>query len=216
MTTQLKSHPQGHSQARPHSSVGQPGKTEKPSTAPALKWCYPFPRKRGGEETDPQTFYQALGVMNDGYFPLAVNGFPHGGVHFGAESASSVDQSGGVRLIADGEIVAYKLDRAYPHLQYAKGSYWALYSTGFVLTRHRMTLPPAPGATTPQPTDETLTFFSLALHMADWSTYAADTKLARPGWWLGVETYRATGKERYEQSGAAGAFVYTAPQAGAT
>ncbi|QYD71235.1 lytic transglycosylase domain-containing protein [Paraburkholderia edwinii] len=216
MTTQLKSHPQGHSQARPHSSVGQPGKTEKPSTAPALKWCYPFPCKRGGEETDPQTFYQALGVMNDGYFPLAVNGFPHGGVHFGAESASSVDQSGGVRLIADGEIVAYKLDRAYPHLQYAKGSYWALYSTGFVLTRHRMTLPPAPGATTPQPTDETLTFFSLALHMADWSTYAADTKLARPGWWPGVETYRATGKERYEQSGAAGAFVYTAPQAGAT
>jgi hypothetical protein len=216
MTTQLKSHPQGHSQPHSHSSAVQTAKTEKPARPPALKWCYPFPCKRGGEETDPQTFYQALGVMNDGYFPLAVNGFPHGGVHFGAESASSVDQSGGVRLIADGEIVAYKMDRDYPHLQFTKGSCWALYSTGFVLTRHRMTLPPAPGATTPQPADETLTFFSLVMHMADWSTYASEAKLARPGWWLGVDTYRITGKERHAQSGAAGVYVYTAPQAGAT
>jgi hypothetical protein len=215
MTTQLKAHPQGHAQPHPHSSAAQTANTEKPVRPPSLKWCYPFPCKRGGEETDPQTFYHALGMMNDGYFPLAVNGFPHGGVHFGAESASSVDQSGGVRLIVDGEIVAYKLDRAYPHLQFTNGSRWALYSTGFVLTRHRMTLPLAPGTTAPQPADETLTFFSLALHMADWSTYAADPKLARPGWWLGVDTYRVTGKERCEQSRASGAFVYTAPQAGA-
>jgi predicted chitinase len=213
MTTQLKSHPQAH--PRPHSSAAQTAKAAKPVRPPSLKWCYPFPCKRGGEETDPQTFYQALGLMNDGYFPLAVNGFPHGGVHFGAESAASVDQSGGVRLIADGEIVAYKLNHAYPQLQFTKGSCWALYSTGFVLTRHRITLPLAPGTTVPQPADETLTFFSLVLHMADWGTYAADTKLARPGWWLGVDTYRVTGKERCEQSSAAGAFVYTAPQAAA-
>ncbi|CAB3753747.1 hypothetical protein [Paraburkholderia humisilvae] len=58
-----------------------------------MKWCYPFPRKGGGEVTDPQVFYHALGQMTDGFFPLGVNGFPHGGVHFGAMSAACVDQS---------------------------------------------------------------------------------------------------------------------------
>jgi len=219
MTTSLKSSPHGHTPSHPHASAAQTAKSAKPAKPvrqPALKWCYPFPCKRGGEETDPQTFYQALGMMSDGYFPLAVNGFPHGGVHFGAGSAASVDQSGGVRLIADGEIVAYRLDHAYAHLQFTKGSCWALYSTGFVLTRHRMTLPRAPGTTAPRPADETLTFFSLALHMADWSTYDADAKLARPGWWLGVDTYRVTGKERDEHSGAAGAFCFTEPQTATT
>ncbi|MFC0691753.1 hypothetical protein [Paraburkholderia humisilvae] len=126
-----------------------------PSTAPAhvvapppaLKWCYPFPRKGGGEVTDPQVFYHALGQMTDGFFPLGVNGFPHGGVHFGAMSAACVDQSGGVRLHADGEIVAYRIDGRYPHLKFRQDSRWALYSTGFVLVRHRMTLPPPPGHT---------------------------------------------------------------------
>lgn len=184
------------------------------SPAPPLTWRYPFPARDGKEVTDPQTFYNATGAMSDGFFPLGVNGFPHGGIHFGAASASRVDQSKGVRVIADGEIVAFKIDDAYPHLHFTQTRRWALYSTGFVLVRHKMTMPPAPRSTTAQPADETLTFFSLYMHMADWSTYLADGKLARPGWWPGVDAFRIGAKDTQTGGGATGAFVWTAPTAG--
>lgn len=163
---------------------------------------------------DPQTFYAALGSMSDGFFPLGVNGFPHGGVHFGPGSASRVGQSRGVRVIADGDIVAYKLDDSYPHLQFTQTRRWALYSTGFVLVRHKMTMPQAAKSTATQPANETLTFFSLYMHMADWSTYLADGTLTRPGWWRGVTAFRIGAKDTQVGGGAAGAFVYTAPTAG--
>lgn len=184
------------------------------STTQSLAWHYPFPGKDGKEIADPQIFYGALGAMSDGFFPLGVNGFPHGGIHFGAASASRLDQAKGVQAIAEGEIVAFKIDDAYPHLRYTQTRRWAWYSTGFVLVRHRLTMPRAPGSSAAQPADETLTFFSLYMHMADWSTYLSDGKLARPGWWPGVDAFRIGSKDRQLGGGASGAFVFTAPTAG--
>lgn len=183
-------------------------------SAPSLRWHYPFSTRDGKEITDPQIFYGALGAMSDGFFPLGVNGFPHGGIHFGAASGSRVDQSKGVQVIADGEIVAFKIDDAYPHLHYTQTRRWAWYSTGFVLVRHKMTMPPAPGTTSPQPADETLTFFSLYMHMADWNTYLSNGALVRPGWWPGVDAFRIGANDTQMGGGTAGAFVYTAPTAG--
>ena len=199
--------PQNHPPAPQNNPASAP-------TATSLTWRYPFSAKDGKEITDPQIFYGALGAMSDGFFPLGVNGFPHGGVHFGPASGSRVDQSKGVRVIANGDIVAYKLDDTYPHLQFTQTRHWALYSTGFVLVRHKMTMPPAPGSSAPQPEDETLTFFSLYMHMADWSTYLADDKLDRPGWWLGVDAFRIKAKDTQIGGGASGAFVLTAPMHG--
>lgn len=186
--------------------------------APALAWAYPFPSANHKEIADPQTLHHALSSMDDGFFPLGVNGFPHGGVHFGNGSATQLNQSGGVRCIADGEIVAHKLDRAYPHLQFSDGK-WAAYSTGFVLVRHRLALPPAPKSTGAQPADETHDIYSLYMHMADWYVYLADGKLDRPYWW-DVEAYRIRSKDRQSPppdgapDGAVGAFVWTEPKAG--
>ncbi|CAB3790922.1 hypothetical protein LMG28614_03196 [Paraburkholderia ultramafica] len=186
-----------------------------PQPASSQVWRYPFPAKDGKEITDPATLYRALGRMEDGYFPLGVNGFPHGGVHFGAGSTRELNQSAGVRVIANGAIVAFKLDDAYPHIQFTQDHRWGMYSTGFVLVRHQMTMPPAPGSTAAQPADETLTFYSLYMHMADWSTYLADGNLVRPGWWPGVDAYRIGNKDRHtgstSDSGEAGAFVCQGP-----
>jgi hypothetical protein len=186
----------------------------QPAGPASLKWCYPFPDRNGKEITDPQDVYSALARMEDGFFPLGVNGFPHGGVHFGEGSTSLLDQSGGARSIANGEIVAYRIDEAYPQLHFTQNGRWAMYSTGFVLMRHRMTLPPAPGSTGPQPSDETLTFYSLYMHLADWATYLSNDTLKRPGWWLGVEAYRIQGKDQQNGGGSQGALVRTAPKAG--
>ncbi|WP_321951739.1 lytic transglycosylase domain-containing protein [Paraburkholderia bannensis] len=186
---------------------------DTPAT-PSLNWRYPFPARDGKEITDPQIFYGALSAMSDGFFPLGVNGFPHGGIHFGAASSSRIDQSKGVRVIADGDIVAFKIDDAYPHLHYTQTRHWAWYSRGFVLVRHTMTMPRAPGSTGAQPADETLTFFSLYMHMADWATYLSDCKLVRPDWWPGVDVFRIGTKDTQIGGGAPGAMVYTAPTAG--
>jgi hypothetical protein len=196
-----------------HPATSQNDSADAPAASP-LTWRYPFPAKDGKEITDPQIFYSALGAMSDGFFPLGVNGFPHGGIHFGPASGSRLDQSKGVRVIAEGDIVAYKLDDTYPHLQFTQTRHWAMYSTGFVLVRHKMTMPRAPGSSGAQPADETLTFFSLYMHMADWSTYLADGKLDRPGWWLGVDAFRIGAKDAQIGGGASGAFVRTAPTPG--
>ncbi|MEX3899160.1 pesticin C-terminus-like muramidase [Paraburkholderia youngii] len=196
-------------------SPPQPAHEQRPE--PPKVWRYPFLARGGKEITDPQILYWALGRMEDGFFPLGVNGFPHGGVHFGAASARDLDQNAGVRVIANGEIVAFKLDDAYSHIQFTQDHRWGMYSTGFVLVRHKMTMPPAPGSTAAQPADETLTFYSLYMHMADWATYLANGDLVRPGWWPGVDAFRIGNKQRQigstDAEGVAGAFVYQEPKA---
>ncbi|OUL84267.1 muramidase [Paraburkholderia hospita] len=126
----------------------------------------------------------------------------HGGIHFDAGTGTVVKQGDGVRAIADGDVVAYRLDSAYPELTYpTTPPRHALYSTGFVLVRHRLALPPAPkppgtppgasgasgasatavapaeasGAQASQtyqpPADEVLEFYSLYMHQLDWKGY---------------------------------------------
>lgn len=154
-------------------------------------WSYPF-RAVGesGEVTDPQVYFDALARAANGFYPMGSNGLWHGGVHFDEHTAALLDQSA-VRCIADGEVVAYRIDKAYPTTDYeeVKG---APYSTGFVLVRHRLALPPAPtspatatgtdaGAAAEAP--ECLTFFSLYMHLLDCAGYQADPSLPRPAFW---------------------------------
>lgn len=152
------------------------------------KWAYPL-KVGGAEATDPQQYYVALAKAKDGYYPLGANGIWHGGVHFD-DSTGLVADLAEVRCIADGEVVAYRIDNAYPKSDY--GSTQAIYSTGFVLIKHRLEVPSppapapaagaAPAAATPGPS---LTFYSLYMHLLDWAGYTANPTLARPPFWSG-------------------------------
>ncbi|MEX3932701.1 hypothetical protein AB4Y32_12975 [Paraburkholderia phymatum] len=136
-----------------------------------------------------------------GFYPLGLNGMYHGGIHFDAGTGGKLKQRDGVRAIADGEVVAYRLDSTYPELTYpTTPPRYTLYSTGFVLIRHRRVLPrrpntsgtsgpsggtstaeaPASGAPAtpaggPQayqpPADDVLEFYSLYMHRLDWKGY---------------------------------------------
>ncbi|MEE5129841.1 hypothetical protein V2J82_05250 [Pseudomonas alliivorans] len=151
------------------------------------KWSYPL-KVGTAEATDPQQYYQALAKAKDGYYPLGANGLWHGGVHFD-EATGLVGDLTEVRCIADGEVVAYRIDEAYPKSDY--GSTQAVYSTGFVLVKHRLEVPspPAPKAVPGAPPTPaaapmpSLTFFSLYMHLLDWEGYKANPSLARPGFW---------------------------------
>lgn len=180
--------------------------TPTPAPAPQwtpLNWSFPFAPK-SGNPADPQTWLHALAGADGGFYPLGSNGMFHGGIHFDAGTGSDLKQDDGVRAIADGYVVAYRLDSKYPELTYpTTPPRYALYSSGFVLVRHRLVLPPAPkpagspagasgasgasapaatpaaasGAQAPQtyepPADEVLEFYSLYMHQLDWAGYQA-------------------------------------------
>ncbi|TWI04673.1 putative chitinase [Luteimonas cucumeris] len=183
---------------------------ESPKTPePIRKWAYPFKRRgdpkskdaKAAEVTDPSIYFEALATAEDGFYPIGANGLWHGGIHFGSQTGNVLAQDEGVRCIADGEVIAYRIDSAYPQVEYECGK--AIYSKGFVLVKHRLQLPPAPKKTatdakagdktaasqpaTPdsrQSAEEpTLTFFSLYMHLLDWTGHEAGKALARPAFW---------------------------------
>jgi hypothetical protein len=220
---------------------------------PLKNWAFPFtPVDSKQDASDPMTYMKALASAEDGFFPLGASGMLHGGIHFDQNTAKLLNQDEGVRAIADGEVVAYRLDSAYPEQVYKDGRH-AYYSTSFVLIRHKLALPPVParaaastaqGQTTAQPAsgshgasspqaastaqpastsaaappkkaapDETLTFFSLYMHLTDYATYQAaqtkegvagiDTKklnLASMPYWQGDRYYRVGEKAQDKQA----------------
>lgn len=175
-----------------------------PSTpAPVKKWCHPFQAKgaagsasRTSEVSDPQVYFDALAAAADGFYPVGANGLWHGGIHFDSLTAVTLAQDAGIRCIADGEVIAYRIDSAYPGIDYPSGGR-VHYSRGFVLVKHRLQLPPKPGtadaSTTPAITapdeEPTLTLFSLYMHLLDWSGYEAGQDLVRPAFWADARKF---------------------------
>lgn len=161
---------------------------EQPSKVES--WTYPFPLQRTNSPSTPETYLAALAAAQDGFYPIGANGLWHGGIHFGAETAARFNQDGGVKCIADGEVVAFRLDSELQRLSYP-GGIKAGYSKGFTLVRHRLVLPPvptqpagpngpSPAAPAPAPQNATppaqdiLTFFSLYMHTLPQKGYDAD------------------------------------------
>jgi predicted chitinase len=158
-----------------------------PTPIPPLKqitFAFPF-RKRGQDNrgaaadfTDEHEIFELLKHESSGSFPVSSGGIWHGGIHVTeAGAGQSMDLKGGVRCIADGEVVAWRLNRAYLVNQIpardGQPAINASYSTGFVLVKHAMEFP----------RDTTLTFFSLYMHLQDYAGYESDPTLPWPAYW---------------------------------
>lgn len=149
-----------------------------------INWAYPFKAKASdGEQSKgavPKIYQQALAQAKDGFYPMGASGLWHGGVHFDEGTASVLDQSS-IHCIADGEVVAYRIDERYPTSRYSEGptAVHCPFSTGFVLVRHKLALPQPPMTGQGQnegsdaTTAEALTFYSLYMHLLDWAGYSA-------------------------------------------
>lgn len=150
-------------------------------------WAYPFKTKNGQDVTNPQLYQQALAHARGGTYLLGSNGLWHGGVHFDEGTAAYLDQSR-IHCIADGEVVAYRIDDQVQRFAPDEGSAPEIktYSTSFVLVRHRLEAPQLPNG---QETPPSLVFFSLYMHLLDWSGYEANPALPRPAFW-GGDRYR--------------------------
>jgi len=156
-----------------------------------INWAYPFPGK--GTEVDPLQYLTHMAKAKGGYYPTGENGLWHGGVHFDQGTAGAFDQSS-VRCIADGEVIAYRIDESYPLSEFVDEVpriNRAAFSTGFVLVKHSLH-PPLPanaaGASSSEQTPPVLTLYSLYMHLQDWAGYRAKPHLPRPVFW-GGDTY---------------------------
>ncbi|QLC73181.1 hypothetical protein LPB260_20745 [Pseudomonas sp. LPB0260] len=162
-----------------------------------INWAYPFPNT--GTAINPLQYLTNMAKASGGYYPTGENGLWHGGVHFDKGTAAVFDQSS-VRCIADGEVIAYRINDSYPISEYRDDVPMvkrAPFSSGFVLVKHKLQ-PPRPsngGATTSEQSPPALTFYSLYMHLQDWAAYQAKSSLPRPTFW-GADTYIVDTKDQ--------------------
>lgn len=170
-------------------SSGRPNAPAAPRSAPRaapsdtkvkqLAFAFPFLKKGQRESdaavkfTDEHEIYQLLADREPGgSFLVSKGGFWHGGIHVTEGGAGSkLDLKQGIRCIADGRVIAYRLNRTYPVSQL--GTVQAPYSTGFALVRHTMEFPKG----------KSLTFYSLYMHLQAYDEYERDTTKAKPAYW---------------------------------
>lgn len=189
-------------------------------------FAFPFMGKNGDKPQpiqDDQVFYDLLRNQDSGNYLVSQNGFWHGGIHFGDSAPAAVDIAAGARCIADGQVVAYRLNNAYPHTVVKKDGQEAQtpYSTGFALVRHELEMPKpdtppaqpaAPGATPanqpPPAPPKKQVFFSLYMHLQSLDEYiAADAaspdkhKRPRPTFWQKAYTVSEHAKDKQQGHG---------------
>ncbi|MFJ3263746.1 hypothetical protein ACIPK7_26135 [Pseudomonas sp. NPDC086581] len=153
--------------------------------APLKNWAHPL-----GDKSNPLVQLTNLARAVGGYYPLGRNGLWHGGVHFDAGTAGivGIDQPN-VHCLADGEVVAYRIDSRYPFNTFYladQSPRESPFATGFVLVRHRLQAPAIEGNESAPPA---LTFYSLYMHLQSWEEYEKSPGQARPVFWK-AGTYR--------------------------
>jgi hypothetical protein len=152
-------------------------------TLPPLKnWSHPFKDKDPlKDKRNPLSQLTHMAKAKAGYFPLGRSGLWHGGVHFDSGTAGGLNQSS-VQCLADGEVVAYRIDTQAPTTTYFvnKQTVEKPFSRNFVLVRHRLQPPKIEGS---PDTPRSLIFYSLYMHLRDWSVYREDIAIARPAFW---------------------------------
>lgn len=161
-------------------------------TAIIKNWSLPCPAK--DDDSNPFVELTALSRARSGSYPIGRNGLWHGGIHFDQGTAANFDQ-GSVRCIADGEVIAYRIDQTYPQTTYPgepPAVTKAAFSTGFVLVKHQLQ---APAISLSDSLDSdvakppSLTLYSLYMHLKDLRAYETDLQLDRPGFY-GDDCYR--------------------------
>ncbi|WP_237179626.1 glycoside hydrolase family 19 protein [Paraburkholderia sacchari] len=180
---------------------------QTPASAPAnqrlaqLPFAFPFLKKAataggtGAPFADEHDIYRLLSEKEPGGFYLvSPGGMWHGGIHVTeAGAGQSLDLEAGIRCIADGKVIAYRVNRDYPvSTMPAADSQPAAsipYSTGFTLVQHVMEFP----------RDTRLTFYSLYMHVMSVSEYANFPKRSKPVFW--TRQYQVTSYARDRQTG---------------
>ena len=104
--------------------------------SPVKQWTFPVIINSKKEPLTADDYYAALMSTSTGFYPVSVTNLMHMGIHFDKTVLKELgdENERKVHCIADGEVVAYRINDNYQNISY--GDTVAFYSTGFVLVRH--------------------------------------------------------------------------------
>lgn len=136
---------------------------------PLINFQYPFRKADGKQFTDAEDIYKALERETSGHYLLGGNKFWHGGIHITDKSAPQCVRNEPIRCIADGEVVAYRLNHDYLESTFGDNEKRLKYTNSFCLVRHDYKSP-ANIEVTPNAHNE-LTFYSLYMHLLPYQRY---------------------------------------------
>ena len=123
-------------------------------------FSYPFKQVNKEEE-----YYKLFAKIDNGNYLFSKDGFWHGGIHFSDTVLTDVKATQGIRAIADGELVAYRINDKYLQNDDEEKENEGLYSNGFFLLKHYFEYT----------IGNKLTFFSLYMHTASKNKYDFST-----------------------------------------
>lgn len=146
----------------------QEEKSELSSSASAteIKFSYPIYQPNGQPYPNVDKVFQALAAESSGTYLIGKGNFFHGGIHITDKVAPHCKEKDMVRCLADGNVVAYRLNSSY--LESTHKDEKLRYSSSFCLVRHDYASPPGESGQR-----NTLTFYSLYMHLAAYSDYKA-------------------------------------------
>ena len=136
--------------------------TEKVETPKIPHVAYPL-KPRSNTTSLSQQYFNHLAGDESARFLFNNSGLWHQGIHLRASKfPSSEFENNNICAIADGKLIAYKVDSEYKSDNESESSKEsAVYSTGFFLLKHEVAYPK----------DNVLTFYSLYRHTAKLSDY---------------------------------------------
>ncbi|MDH1056825.1 glycoside hydrolase family 24 protein [Aquipseudomonas alcaligenes] len=105
---------------------------------PTINLQYPIRNANGQQYSEAEELFALLEKESSGHYLLGNHNFWHGGIHFSEKSVPHCKVDQPIRCIADGEVIAYRLNRRYLQSEF-KGlaqSTNLQYSTSFCLVRH--------------------------------------------------------------------------------
>jgi hypothetical protein len=200
----------------PPSPPTQPNSTPVKLAQPTFK--FPFRDVNKKDIVDEHVLHDWLAEEGAGNFAINQSGMWHGGIHVTADGAGKhLDLAHGVRCIADGDVIAYRINRASltSHIASAESEpvQTAHYSSAFTLVRHMLEYP----------ANNRLTFFSLYMHLQSLEDYRQQA-IPMPAYWPKAYevTQHATNRPTSDPNyGAAladqiGQNIRAHPQAGST
>ncbi len=140
-----------------------------------MELIFPVVTDQGGEYT-AEELLEALAAQTGGHYLLGDNTFWHGGVHFTHEQFEHCLKNQPLRAIADGVVVAYRLDEHYPVVPRLEGPGGPFkIPTSFCLARHTLRMPPANGAGAPR----IFVFYSLYMHLRCHAAYLREPQMEK-------------------------------------
>ncbi|MWV10838.1 hypothetical protein F3I62_01920 [Pseudomonas sp. R-28-1W-6] len=163
----------------------------KAQVKPTLNFEYPIRNASGQQYSEAEELFALLEKESSGRYLLGNHGFWHGGIHFSEASAPQCVRQHPVRCIADGEVVAYRLNNDYLESTYTGSAQCTnlRYSSSFCLIRHEYYSPPNPAKDANKDKQNSLVFYSLYMHLLPYSRYAPEeekgpqrVKVINGGW----------------------------------